>query len=865
MLLNKNIEYVLNNVSNKTLELEIRFGQYDRISSNMKPKTFAKIFNLTNSGKKYTFIKETIYSKNTKKRIIYNDINGTPIKQLFDKLDPNKDILPISINDMKKTIDIVSKQTPHEQHYISKTNVQKPISKYNYKISLVNENITQTHDDDKEVSCRYKMRCSWLDAMWMFDLTIMMFHNLKTKTNKIYYEVEIEYNQNAVTKNKYTFDQILECATKNIHNIIIIIDCDNSNSKNNNVEIELMRGIHNSVSTLERTDLQKIIKSKYSVVDKADGERKYIYIDSKGNISHINPVESVIDKISIKATGKIVCKSSLIDCEFIDNKTFYGFDLLFYKNKDCRNLNLKERLKYLKIVIDELSKLKTQYNYKVKTFYLSNIFNKAGYIWNNRQKLFPYELDGLIFTPIHGTYLGHLPNLKWKAKHSIDVRIFYDKYNDFTEFYPNSMAIIRKGKQGEYVSNAYTDHKTNKIYYKNRMTIHDQKYKDIGLVNSHGVLGMSGRMDLPNMIDIVEVEFIYKEKKWVYLRKRDDKEIPNSYLSVKSVMEAIIDNITIEELSKTKYNPSKYELIGNSNANCFTNVGFNFTSPSLQYSICKFYTYCYKNIINGITGSKSKSILVLGGDICILNALFESNYNNITILENNCLEVYGETESEGYMGLNQYLHNQSIPGKNIDIVWGNDNISDGVKSYIKSGQKNISHSYDAVFINSFEVSLFNHKTGKFDESMYNKYMANLQKILKPGGSVVGIFLSGSRIMSYLEKQSCIIMRDSELNPLYKVYLKYKNIKKYKETNIFKIKEKVKMVEIQRMRNSFMSECQPVIFDSNVLTTLKSKKIKVQTCKTLKSHYADFKKNGGDKMTDYDCIISDITRYFVASF
>ena len=925
------IDFMLNNSHYQTdgnLEFEVRFGKYDKISSNIKPHTFAKILELgsvRSTKRKYTFIQENIYASGGKKRTTYGD-NAGEIKKLFGKLS-HSSAEGISLTQMQEAINKFSGQKPVDEHYIKKDRVKKPVSKPNHKIALVKEVITpvgvQGDQQGESVShaSRYKMRCSWLDAMWMFDMTIMMHRPVSAarSANKIYYEAEIEYIQAAVTKHKYTRDQIYECLAKNINTITTIIDCDAT--KFTNIDVELKHGIHNSVSTLERSDLNKLMRSKYSVVDKADGERKFIHIDSMGCIFHMNPTEAIMEKVPITKNTKISCKDTLIDCELIDGKAFYGFDLLFYQNRDCRNLSLVERLGMLAKVMAELAVScstpksaggSAYYSFKMKTFYLGDIFNKAGYIWNNRKKLFPYELDGLIFTPVRGTYLGYLPNLKWKDKHSVDVRIFYNKHTDFTEFYPNASAIVRKGtsrgssrdnRHGDVI-NAYDVRLASgeqKTYYKNRMIFHNSEYKNMRLVSRDGVLGMPGKMGLPNMVDVVEVEFLPDKKHWVYLRKREDKENPNSFLSIKSVLEAIVDNITIKELSGLKYRPSPYEKIGAEHSTCFTNIGFSLISAgnvsadeeslgNSRYAMCEFYTYCYKSMIGGGSdGPKGKSILVLGGDVCLLNALLDSKYINITIVEKNCLEIYGEAESEGYMGLLQHLRNKTTD-KNIQIVWGDCNIADGLSAYTRPGQtvlnKGIKDGWDMVFINSFETALFNHKSHQFDGFMYGKYIDNLRKYLRsanPTGpratsgnvkliapNVVGLFLSGGRIASYMEKSRCVIMRDAELHPLRKIYLEKKNIKEIEKNqshaNIFDARHSagiVQMVEIQRLKNSFAAECQPLVFDGNIANVLRQKNIKPIVCKSLKSFYVDFKRDGGPNMADYDCIMGDITKYFAA--
>ena len=448
-------------------------------------------------------------------------------------------------------------------------------------------------------------------------------------------------------------------------------------------------------------------------------------------------------------------------------------------------------------------------------------------------------MDGLIFTPYRGSYLSHQMNLKWKEKHSIDVRILYNRRDDFTEFYPNAPPFTKKDDRGnEIVTNEFIDRETNAKYYKNRITTHDTKYKNMNLVNSRGVLGMRGRIDVPNMRDIVEVEFLPGENRWVYLRKRPDKEVPNSYRSVKSVLDAIVGNITIDELEKLKFTPSPYEKIGLVNKGCFTEIGFNFAQPDVQsyYPVCKFYTYAYKTLIGA-----AKSILVLGGDKCIFSAVSEMQS---TVIEKNCLEVYGCSKYEGYTGLLELSARSSC-----NIIWG-----DPLNLSMLSGKK-----YDVIFISSVESLLYNAKTGKFDKKRFDTLIKYIKQFAK---TVIGIYLSGDRINSHLANMKCVLLRDSELNPMYK--LLNKKIKGGSENSLFT--RKPQMVEIRRMRDNFTRECQPLMFDADIAAFGKAlgKKIKCNSIKSIIPNYQsgipDYQLNG--KLSEYDCIMADITRWFI---
>jgi hypothetical protein len=678
---------------------------------------------------------------------------------------------------------------------------------------------------------------------------------------------------------------VLDSAVKIINSITTVIDC----AKISDIDVEIKYSLYNAVETMERTRIPLIQTALYSVVDKADGERKFIYIDMDGNIFYFNPTEGYITKMPLVKNTKIALGGTLIDCELIniskDDSRFYGFDLIFFKNEDCRNYNLNERLILLNKTIGELNKCdKTSgYKYAIKKFYTEDVFKNAANIWENREKLFPYNLDGLIFTPIRGSYLGNLPNLKYKPLVSIDVRIMYHKDNNFTEFYANGYPIEIKGK----IINAYKDHKTQKTYYKSRVNLNDNQLKNMGVINNKGVLGVVGRVNnMPDMLDIVEMEFEPSEKHWKFLRTRPDKETANAFKTIVSALNAIKDNITIEEISKLKHIKSPYELCGD--PECFTKMGFNFTSATIASPLCSFYKCAYTNII-GLAGSPSyKTILVLGCDLCLLNSLIESKYEEIVIIESNCLEVYGETKSEGYQGLletinksNENNENKSRENKTnrIKIIWGDTNMSNGLIAFNKKGQSDLNNYkkiiFDAVFIKSFEKALCKDgdytKDNKFDLTNYNKYMNNLNKLTK---NVIGLFMSGDKILEHLENQDCLIMRNKDLHPLWKLYLDSDSIPdliKLKESSaavsIFKNKDTVKTFNIQRMQNSFLSETYPVIFDNNIVDILKEFKSKSSNsfkCGSLKSFYTDYKKSNNN-ITDYDYILADINKYFILSF
>lgn len=852
--LDKFISYAIENGSNTNLELECRFGKYNKLTSNIKPDTFFSIYNLFKARTKtYSFIKDILYEGIRKRTVVADSKNY--VKSLFDN-HTEENMIENKIEQYAKTYGKIDK----DSIYLTKDKVFKPIQSENIKIDLVIENPNPSNPPSKNATYqKNKFRCS-LKGVWDLDLTILMITDLKNNKSGLYFEVEMEFNYKCFISKKLTQDGVLAEFKEASNAILTTIDC----ARNTPLDIELRYSIFNQVVTLERQHLPILTNAKYAVCDKADGERKFIYIDSKKNVFILNPTSVILDKILI-GKSNVSMFSCLIDGELISNDDrgeFLGFDLLFFNGKDYRNYDLLERLTHLKTVIAELNKLKlmSKITFKIKMFYMDNVFVNAAKIWNARAKLFFYQLDGLIFTPIRGSYQGNLPNFKYKEKHSIDVRIMYNSKFNFTEFHPNAFPYMRKGSSE--ISNAYTDHQTGNVYYTQRINTSDHRYKQMNLVNDRGDLGIIGQLagaeNLKNMVDIVEIEYEPKHKKWVYLRTRPDKEKPNAYKSIISVLDAISDNITIDEIAKMKHIQSPYELIAKKE--CYSDIGFNFTSPDIESNICKFYSQAYSQIMaesnetlsQSATAAKS-AILILGCDMCVLRAA--EQYKNILVIDPNCLEVYGESQSEGYSGLKEFAR---VSGIKATIVWGSIDVSDGLKAFTKDGQTEIntfmkskSKTFDTVFINSFADMIYNSKQEILDKGYYEKNMKTIKSLTR---HIIGIYLNGTQIIKHLETQNCILTKNKQLHPLYKLYLS-------KVANVGK-KSKLKMVEIQRMQNSFITQYQPLIFDKDIQDMIrndtKPTKIKIAS---LKSLYSEFKREVGT-MDEYDVIIADITKYFV---
>jgi len=195
------------------------------------------------------------------------------------------------------------------------------------------------------------------------------------------------------------------------------------------------------------------ILRNYTVTEKADGERYLMYINAVGNVYFINSSLKVEDT-GIKA--KKGAYNSLIDGEYvncshrIDNikkNLFAGFDIFYINGKSLTSLPLiaeskvdsrNNELKKVKALLDTS---KSDIEFIVKEHrHSSDILKDCKYILDNPDK-YPYDIDGLIFTPAKLAVNSFYPSLpapitqnmgwdrlfKWKPpeQNTIDFLIRY--------------------------------------------------------------------------------------------------------------------------------------------------------------------------------------------------------------------------------------------------------------------------------------------------------------------------------------------------------------------------------------------------------------------------------------------------------
>lgn len=216
------------------------------------------------------------------------------------------------------------------------------------------------------------------------------------------------------------------------------------------------------------------IRNEYTVTDKADGERKMMFIDSTGKI-YLLTTNMDVQFTGAKTTNEDLF-DTLIDGEHIThdkNGTFINlyaaFDLYYLKKVDKRTLGFMPsagdnennfRFPLLTKVINGMKATSvvkgnpSPMRFEFKTFYASNerqsIFQACNYLLNRvNSGVFEYETDGLIFTPskmgVGGNTIGETTykpikttwahSFKWKPPeyNTIDFLVTIQKSSDGQE------------------------------------------------------------------------------------------------------------------------------------------------------------------------------------------------------------------------------------------------------------------------------------------------------------------------------------------------------------------------------------------------------------------------------------------------
>lgn len=218
--------------------------------------------------------------------------------------------------------------------------------------------------------------------------------------------------------------------------------------------------------TLERINLvdpreygSVSILEGYTVTEKADGERILMYVNNIGEVYFINNTYKIQDsglRVSSKSGHNTLVDGEFIFCnKRLDNSEkslFAAFDIYYINNINITKLPLiddkesryKHLLNFAKM-INQNSKSSVEFIVKEHQ-YSDNILENCKNILNGNKK-FPYEIDGLIFTPAKLALYSYYSNQPVKLTDNVKWdRVFKWKPNEQNtiDFLIKNNRVVRK-------------------------------------------------------------------------------------------------------------------------------------------------------------------------------------------------------------------------------------------------------------------------------------------------------------------------------------------------------------------------------------------------------------------------------------
>lgn len=394
---------------------------------------------------------------------------------------------------LKNNLDFINSEDDYK--YLEKERLDnKDIIDYNLRFSISKEiklnkkdnkvidSIKLLNNEEEQKLYRYKNRYEiYFNKDFRIDMTSVRtsrgytFKDSRVLNENSHFEIEVEALTNKSTEHYIinSFIEIFSVILSIYNNFYTLISESEKNttlenyknlinsSNNNNYKRNAYNNNYknNFIAANPVTlHIKNIIKSNniiniyqnYAISPKADGERNFLYIDSKNaNLYLIN------NNFNVRFTGYNAkgFENTLIEGEYVNSlNLLLCYDILYFKNTDCRNKQLysiknKENTRlgilntfikgnYINFILNTL-KQDDAIKIKLKEFEFTNennVFLKSNELFTKiKNKDLSYLSDGLIYTPINDFYPkkgGSWKSLfKWKPTelNSIDFFVKIEK------------------------------------------------------------------------------------------------------------------------------------------------------------------------------------------------------------------------------------------------------------------------------------------------------------------------------------------------------------------------------------------------------------------------------------------------------
>lgn len=602
--------------------------------------------------------------------------------------------------------------------------------------------------------------------------------------------------------------------------------------------------------TLERANLRApdlgtvSVTEHYTVTDKTDGERMLLYIADEGEVYMID------NRLSVRATGTTAPKDlarSLLDGERVRRgkfgepcDLFMVFDIYFLSGTDVRNTPLiaddhgekkaakASRYAHLRAVTARLKKGDTEI--LPKTFLhgqsLEAMCNKI-----YRETVYPYHIDGLIFTPtrhfVGSDYLNEESRgtnapfggtwhqvFKWKppSENTIDMLITYGErtvshthgacyvcdlgvaYRASTDARVDAMAILK---------HAYRHKAHSKDYVNKRFAVTHLPVNDSGGLPR----AKNGEVVYTNTV----VEFYYdphalENARWVPLRVRHDKTrhlhrtkkvlgACNSHTTATNVWRSITVPVHLEHLTEPAARKKALESGWEKDAPAVYYARLGARESSLLRPMNMFHNSGVKTrLFQALRSAKVNNLVEFacgkGGDIYKWTNAGFSQVVGVDLYEDNLLNT-NDGAYRRYHKLTQDRNPRHIPRMAFacqdlskpwvsggscdhpqmraihDLLWGKTS-RDAVSSDTLQGLHGVLTTPSDAVSCQFSIHYFFR-----DSDALHVFCKNLDRVLKKGGVFVGTCMNGQRVLDLLEaSDNGTVVGKVHDNPMWMLRRKY---------------------------------------------------------------------------------------------
>lgn len=442
-------------------ELEARFGSYsnERFNSSVNSRDFYRILDhfLTHISDIYTYIAQDVSTKTEQV------IPGLTFPHYPDVVTEN--VYEINRTNVRESfIDIAGVKTP--KFYSTKQRVGAvDFENYFTRFSLSKEdnltyNPVPAHFRPQAV--RVKRRWSFIvtDAInhplsqYRVDLTYVKgwfidFKGVKRDSNT--YEIELEVLDPAAVTNSATdlwpgvrfMLELLQDTPYPVTQSTIdnVKETYNYLFPTEDGQTYKMRNIANKPVNFKLYMLNQ--SQTLAVTDKADGERKLLYIREDGGYLLFPPISIMkyllLDddggKYTITSEHASALTDTIIDGELVllddGTREYLAFDLIMYKGEDCRDFSFNYRLDKLKNLLKEYPIQIRLKEYKLPVD--GNFYQLTNEVLDSIDSK-PYGNDGLIFNDVNDNYYGKVYKWKMAEKMTIDFKVKAVSPNTFELF-----------------------------------------------------------------------------------------------------------------------------------------------------------------------------------------------------------------------------------------------------------------------------------------------------------------------------------------------------------------------------------------------------------------------------------------------